>query len=111
MKAFEKGLLSKHTPCRRGTPEEVARRVAEVHAELLLIHPFREGNGRLARWLVDLMVLQAGLPTPDYGFTGRGGRARQSKYLDAVKAGYLQNYEALADFFLEAIERRLRTEG
>jgi hypothetical protein len=34
-----------------------------VHAELLLIHPFREGNGRLARWLADLMALQPELFT------------------------------------------------
>ena len=33
-----------------------------VHVELVLIHPFREGNGRLARLLAMLMGLQAGLP-------------------------------------------------
>jgi cell filamentation protein len=72
------------------------------------LHPFRDGNGRLARWLADLMALQAGLPAPDYGFTGRGGKVRQREYLIAVGAGYVQDYEALTRFFLEAIERRLR---
>jgi len=28
--------------------------------ELILIHPFREGNGRIARFLSVLMALQAG---------------------------------------------------
>ncbi len=34
----------------------------EVHEELVLIHPFREGNGRVARLLSTLMAFQAGLP-------------------------------------------------
>lgn len=61
MENFGRGLLHTNTPCLAGPVPEVAQRIAEVHAELLLIHPFREGNGRLARWLADLMALQAGL--------------------------------------------------
>ncbi len=34
--------------------------VAIVHAELLFIHPFREGNGRTARILANLMCRRAG---------------------------------------------------
>ena len=44
---------------------------AAVHAEPILIHPFREGNGRCARLLATLMGLQAGLPALDFG----GGRS------------------------------------
>lgn len=108
MARFEAGLLREHTPCRPAPLPEVARHLAEVHAELLLIHPFREGNGRLARWLAALMAVQAGYAPPRFAFRGRGGRRNQSLYLDAVKRGYLQDYEALAGFFREAIERRLR---
>jgi cell filamentation protein len=103
MERFEAGLLREHTPCRPAALSEVAERIAEVHAELLLIHPFREGNGRLARWLADLMALQAGCRVPDYGFEGRGSRENQARYLAAVKQGYLQNYEALAGFFREIL--------
>jgi cell filamentation protein len=108
MDAFEKGVLARCTPCRPGPLPEVARCLAEVHAELLLIHPFRDGNGRLARWVADVMALQAGLPSPDYGFVGRGARRRRAAYLEAVRKGYLQDYEPLAAFFVEAFERRLR---
>ncbi|TAK86063.1 MAG: hypothetical protein EPO20_09750 [Betaproteobacteria bacterium] len=31
--------------------------LAETHVELVLIHPFREGNGRIARALSTLMAL------------------------------------------------------
>lgn len=109
MAAFEVGLLCRHTPCPPGPLPEVARRIAEVHAELLLIHPFREGNGRLARWLADLMALQAGFSTPKYRLSGVGSPARRAQYLNAVKAGYLSRYDSLTDFFVEAFEARLRT--
>jgi cell filamentation protein len=75
----------------------------------LLIHPFREGNGRLARWVSDVMAFQASLLAPDYGFTSRDGKKRREVYLDAVREGYVQDYEPLTTFFVEALERRLRT--
>jgi cell filamentation protein len=106
MTRLEAGLLRQHTPCRPGPTAEIARKLAEVHADLLLIHPFRDGNGRLARWLADLMALQADLSLPDYGFEGRGAKLRRAQYLAAVRRGYLQEYDPLADFFRGAIERR-----
>jgi cell filamentation protein len=108
MNALEKDALARCTPCRPGPLTEVARCIAEVHAELLLIHPFREGNGRLARWVADLMALQAGLPAPDYGFVGRNGPKRRAVYLEAVTRGYIKDYGLLTAFFVEALERRLR---
>lgn len=107
MSRFEEDYLLRLTPCRSASLPDVALQIAKVHAELLLIHPFREGNGRLARWLADLMSLQAGFPLPKYDFAGRGAKSRQENYLDAVKRGYLQDYEPLARFFAEAITRRL----
>lgn len=105
MAQLEQGLLQKHTPCRQASLTVVARRMAEVHAELLLIHPFRDGNGRLARWLADLMALQAGLPLPDYRFRGRGSEHERTLYLAAVKKGYLTRYDDLTAFFLRAMTR------
>jgi len=106
MQAFENGLLRQDTPCRPGPVQEVTERIARVHADLLLIHPFRDGNGRLARWLADLMAMQAGFPPLDYRFSGRGSRRTRAEYLAAVKLGYLADYAPLADFFREALLRR-----
>ena len=105
MTIFERDCLRRNTPCQPGTLKEVAKQIAEVHAELLLIHPFREGNGRLARWLADLMCLQTGFPLPKGQLSGRGAKIRQERYLEAVKRGYLQNYEPLIAFFVEALTR------
>jgi cell filamentation protein len=107
MAAFESGLLRASTPCSPGTVRDVAERIAVVHAEFLLIHPFREGNGRMARWLSALMAQQAGLPSPDYSFDKSGGRKRRAIYLEAVKRGYLTDYDLLTDFLVEAMGRRL----
>jgi cell filamentation protein len=56
MTVFEKNILKKYTPCRSGSIEEIVRALAVVHTELVLIHPFREGNGRVARMLAALMI-------------------------------------------------------
>jgi cell filamentation protein len=111
MEILEREGLTRHTPCPPEDTESTARRIAEVHAELLLIHPFREGNGRLSRWLADLMALQAGHPLPAYAFAGRGSRAERARYLNAVIQGYRTNYAPLTDFFAAAIVRGRRVAG
>ena len=59
--------LSASASCRFSSHQEIAHALAIVHVELLLIHPFREGNGRLARMPASLMSFQAGLPPLDFG--------------------------------------------
>jgi cell filamentation protein len=107
MARFERETLRERTPCQPDILEEVCTSIAVVHAELLLIHPFRDGNGRLARWIADLMANQAQLPTPDYALTGRGSKRRQEDYLEAVRRSYAGDYEDLVDFFFAALARRM----
>jgi len=71
---FERHQLRRHTPCHSSGREGIAEAMAEVHVELMLIHPFREGNGRIGRLLATLMALQAGLPAT--GFQRDGGKAQ-----------------------------------
>ena len=40
--------------------------LAITNCELVLIHPYGEGNGRKPRLLETLMALQAGLPLLDF---------------------------------------------
>jgi len=105
MAAFEAEVLVRLTPCRPAALEVVAESIAVVHAELMLIHPFRDGNGRLGRWLAGMMAVQAGHVVPDYGFVGRGSPLSRRQYIAAVGQGYAQNYAPLAGFFAEAIRR------
>lgn len=105
MQKFEHDVLAVLTPCKAGPIHKVCEAVAKVHAELLLIHPFREGNGRLARWLANIMFIQADRTIPDYGFVGKGSASVRKNYLEAVIKGYYQDYADLALFFERALER------
>jgi cell filamentation protein len=111
MATVERETLRRLMPCRTGPLHGIAAGMACVQAELLVVHPFREGNGRTARWVTDLLALQAELPPLDYGFTGPGSQKRRRAYLAAVIDGYRKNYEPLARLLAEAIERALEDTG
>jgi cell filamentation protein len=59
MNDFEREILSK-LPHKYTSNELLIKDIAAVHGELLFIHPFREGNGRAARILANLMVRKQG---------------------------------------------------
>lgn len=42
--------------------EEIIRRIALIHGELVVIHPFRDGNGRVSRLFANLMFSHCDLP-------------------------------------------------
>jgi cell filamentation protein len=96
MQDLEEGALARLTPCLAQPDAQIAHALAVVHAELVLIHPFREGNGRLARLLAMLMALQAGLPPLD--FTPMSGRGK-SRYIEAIHAATGHDYRPLAFVF------------
>jgi cell filamentation protein len=108
MNEFERGPLRKYTPCIFDAPEMIASALAVVHVELVLIHPFREGNGRLARMLSILMGLQAGLPSLDFG--NIKGKKKQEYFL-AVQAGVDRNYAPMTEIFSGVIDRTLMLRG
>ena len=102
MAELERGALRAHTPCRPAEEITLALALAEVHAELILIHPFREGNGRLARLLAVLMALQAGMPPLDFSpMQGRGKRV----YIGAIHAAMGHDYRPLTAVFEKIIWR------
>jgi len=96
MHDFSSGVLAEHTPCTFATRARVISALAVTHTEFVLIHPFREGNGRLARALSTLMALQAGLPVLDFGSL-RGKRLVQ--YFAAVQAGLDRDYGPMEEVF------------
>jgi len=96
MAVFSDTVLKRHTPCKGMKRSQLAIALAEVHVELLLIHPFRDGNGRAARLLADLMAREAGWPWLSYrSIQGKG----QKRYLAAIKAGLGRNYKPMREVF------------
>ena len=102
-------LITKHAQDKMITEgisiKQIAEALAVVHTELVLIHPFREGNGRMARLLSILMGWQAQLPTLDFGgITGK----KKKKYFAAVRAGVARNYKPMEEIFESIIKRTLK---
>lgn len=106
MRQFERGPLRLHTPCTTTSIGEQATSLAIVHAEFILIHPFREGNGRCGRLLTMLMGLQAGLPPLDFGGI-RGAEKR--RYIAAVHSAMDRDYEPMTAIFRKVIARTLKS--
>jgi cell filamentation protein len=101
MVVFSKEVLRRHTPCGATGDIAVARSLAEVHAELILIHPFRDGNGRLARLLTVLMASQAAVnPLRLSALAGTGKRT----YVEAIHAAMSRDYAPLESLIACAID-------
>ena len=100
MQQFETDQLGKYTPCNFQDRIDVFNALAEVHVELVLIHPFRDGNGRCARLLASVMALQAGLPILDFSLLSG---PKKLEYFAAVQAGLDRNYGPMEKLFTEII--------
>lgn len=96
MKGLEDTILSRYTPCTFASRDEVVEALAVAHCELLLIHPFRDGNGRLARLLATLMALQAGLPPLDFTELAQ---EKRDVYFAAVRNGQELEYGPMEEIF------------
>lgn len=101
MAVFSKEVLRRHTPCGVAGDVAVARSLAEVHAELILIHPFRDGNGRLARLLAVLMARQAGVNPLRLSALAGGGKRT---YVQAIHAAMSRDYAPLESLFSSALD-------
>ena len=78
--------------------------LAVTHCELVLIHPFREGNGRLSRLLSQLLALQAGMPL--LNFSSIKGKRRE-EYFAAVRTSMERDYTPM----IEVYRRVVKTSG
>ncbi len=93
MKEFEDEILMQ-LPITYSDKEMLIEDVATVHAELLFIHPFREGNGRTARILANLMVRKAGYEMLEFDKI-KGEVFEQ--YILAVQKASLKNYHPMTE--------------
>jgi cell filamentation protein len=76
-------------------PQPQTRRLIEAitvtRVELVLIHPFQEGNGRLFRFLTDAMVVRAGLEALNYSCS----EVNKDDYIRAIHQGIAINHEPM----------------
>ncbi len=100
MQEFEKRYLAIYTPCRYSDLNELTLALGAVHIELILIHPFREGNGRTARLLADLRVMQANRPPLNFAAIDKTENdIGFEQYILAIHAGVGGNYNPIQEIF------------
>lgn len=80
---FEKQFLSRSGELKSLARPVLVRYLAECHVEFILIHPFREGNGRLSRLLCDMLAVLAGKGLLDYSLWDE----HKAFYFKAVVSG------------------------
>lgn len=88
---YERDCLARYTPAPADDRALLVQAIAETHAELILIHPFIEGNGRIARLLADVMAVQAGYEPLDYS----SWDAQRENYFAAIRAALDRDYVGL----------------
>jgi len=75
---------------------------ADAHLKLVTIHPFVDGNGRTARLLMDLLLLQQGYPPALIRKEDR------NDYIDSIGlAQQLQDFDFYYEVISHAVERSL----
>lgn len=105
MKKFETQFLKKYTPCQFINEEELAFALGIVHVEFIIIHPFREGNGRVARLLANLMALQSRRTFLNYEPIDRTVNSEgYENYIKAIHKGVDQNYSLIQKVFLDLLK-------
>lgn len=94
---FDTKYLTQYTPCNGMDEEQLITAIAITHVELILIHPFREGNGRLSR----LLAVQGGYKPLDY----QGWEKNKTQYISAIHAGMSMDYEPMRHWVREALRK------
>ena len=96
---FERSYLARWTPCYDMETDALVEAIAITHVEFILIHPFREGNGRLSRLLADVMAVQSGREPLDYSTWN----ADKPAYIQAIHQGVQMEYAPMKRLVAQAL--------
>ena len=72
--------------------------MAIFHEKLLTIHPFRDGNGRWSRVLVQFVCQRETFEMPSWGQRIPDDEARRQCYIAAIKIARSGDYQPLIEF-------------
>lgn len=102
LEKFDGTYLQKFSTLSDMPDAELAAFLAEMHVEFILIHPFREGNGRIARLLLDVMATKAGLQPLDY----QRWDENKNFYFKAIQAGRDGDYQYIEQLIQDTIKQQ-----
>lgn len=87
--------------------QQILIKTAITHVEFEALHPFKDGNGRIGRMMITLMLWNAGLISAPHFYISGYLEEEKDQYID-----YMRNVSQSGDwsewivFFLEAVEKQ-----
>lgn len=86
------------------TGEDPVLQIAVVHAQFEILHPFKDGNGRIGRMLIPLLLFQRGLLSRPMFYLSEYLEAHRERYYDQLllitQAG---DWQGWIEFFTQAV--------
>jgi Fic family protein len=95
-------LLVDEVNQRQQTPYDGILHAAKVHYDFVRIHPFDDGNGRIARILMNLVLMQHSLPPAIIKTNAK------EEYFSALKQADGGQFEQFAEYIAERVCESLR---
>lgn len=90
-------LLKNNIPTSSDSLVVLADKLATIHNEFNVVHPFRDGNGRTIRLFLDLLVNTLGFEPINYG--------DRAAYLTACVAGAKANHQPMQEVVQKGLTR------
>jgi Fic family protein len=85
----------------------VLLRAALAHAEFEALHPFEDGNGRVGRMLITLMLWQGGAISEPHFYISRFFEDHKDDYLESLRnVSAIDDWVSWSLFFLRAVEEQ-----
>jgi Fic family protein len=80
---------------------------AMAHIEFEALHPFKDGNGRIGRMLITLMLWKSGTISSPHFYVSGYFEDNKDEYIDTMRrASETGNWDEWSSFFLKAIEQQ-----
>ena len=90
-----------------GSDEEILLKTAISHVEFEALHPFKDGNGRIGRMIITLMLWHFGSISAPHFYISGYLEEQKDMYIDTMHAVSQHNdWTGWCLFFLEALEQQ-----
>lgn len=91
----------------KASSDPILIKTALMHLEFEALHPFQDGNGRIGRMLITLLLWSSGTISEPHFYVSEYMEEHKDEYIDTMRnVSKNNNWEAWCMFFLKAIEKQ-----
>lgn len=91
----------------KNSSDPILIKTALMHLEFEALHPFQDGNGRIGRMLITLLLWSSGTISEPQFYVSGYMEEHKDEYIDTMRnVSKNNNWEAWCIFFLKAIEKQ-----